>query len=173
MKIRTLILAPLLTLLGLNAQPLTGTTLGHYSKPGAPINMSYISNSVDKNKTTDVNITLSTTVTLGNMNVLLDFEEELIQESNSPKELNFELKPNQKKYSINLKVSSAKDGLYYIRLLTKIDKGMGSKMRAFAVPVQIGEEPKKTANIMIMKASNGENISISKAVETIITLPEK
>jgi len=173
MKITTLILAPLLTLIGLNAQPLTGTTIGHYSKPGAPIHMTYVSNSVDKNKTTDVNITLTTTVKFGKMNVLLNFEEDLNQASNSPKELNFELKPNQKKYLVNLKVSSSRDGLYYIRLLTKIDKGMGSKMRAFAVPVRIGEEPKQKTRAMIMKASNGENISISRAVETIKTVPEK
>lgn len=174
MKLTTLVLTPLLILIGLNAEPITGTTLGHYSKPGAPIDMSYLSNRVNKNEMSDINITLTTTVRTGNMNVLLNFEDELKQESNVPKEINFEITPNKKKYFINLKVSSSKDGLYYIRLLTKIDKGTGSKMRAFAVPVFIGEEPKrKSSSTIIMKASGGENISISKAVETIQVLKEK
>ena len=174
MKLTTLVLTPFLILVGLNAEPITGTTLGHYSKPGAPIDMSYTSNRVDKNEVTDINITLTTTVRTGNMNVLVNFEDDLKQESNVPKELNFEITPDKKKYFINLKVSSSKDGLYYIRLLTKIDKGSGSKMRAFAVPVFVGDEPKKkNSNTMIMKASNGENISVSKAVETIQVLEEK
>jgi hypothetical protein len=173
MKLTPLILTPFLILIGLNAQPVTGTTLGHYSKPGAPIDMSYISNHVNKNETTDINITLTTTVRTGNMNVLLNFENELKQESNIPKEINFKITPNKKKYFINLKISSSKDGLYYIRLLTKIDKGLGSKMRAFAVPIFIGEKPKRKNSTIIMKASSGENISISQAVETIEVLKEK
>jgi hypothetical protein len=173
MKLTPLVLTPLLILIGLNAEPITGTTLGHYSKPGAPIDMTYLSNRVNKNEMTDINITLTTTVHKGNMNVLLNFEDDLKQESNIPKEINFEITPNKKKYLINLKVSSSKDGLYYVRLLTKIDKGSGSKMRAFAVPVFVGEKPKRKNTVIIMKASSGENISISKAVETIQILKEK
>lgn len=64
-----------------------------------------------------------------------------------------------------MQVSAKEDGLYYIRLLTKIDKGVDSKLRAFAVPVQVGE--RKKAKHVMMKSHSGENISISKAVETI------
>jgi len=169
MKVKALLLTPLLTIIGLNAQPLTGTTLGHYSKPGAPINMTYISDPVNKNETTDVNITLTTTVRNGTMNVLVNLDKNLIEKSNVGKEISFEIIPNVKKYFINLKVSSTSDGLFYIRLLTKIDKGAGSKMRAFAVPVLIGKAPTKvkSLNLSRMKPDKNENISVSKAVETI------
>jgi len=169
MKVKTLLLTPLFILMGLNAQPLTGTTLGHYSKPGAPINMTYISDPVNKNETTDVNITLTTTVRSGTMNILLNLDPNLTEKSNIGKEVSFEITPNTKQYFINLKVSSASDGLFYIRLLSKIDKGAGSKMRAFAVPVLVGENPKKvkSINLSTMKPDNGEHLSISKAVETI------
>jgi len=168
MKLRRLILTPMLFIIGLNAQPVTGTTLGHYSKPGAPIDMKYIIDSVDKNKVADVNITLMPTVRTGIMNVLLRVDKELKQIHSVEKEMRFEIIPTKREYNINLKVSSSKDGLYYIRLLTKIEKGVGSKMRAFAVPVTIGKGKKSKINSqLIMKSHNGENISISRAVETI------
>jgi len=174
MKLKALLLTPLLILIGLNAESITGTTIGHYSKPGAPIDMTYhTSDSITKNETTDVNITLTTTVRSGTMNVLLNLDEHLTEKSNIGKELNLELTPNTKEYVINLKVSSSADGLFYIRLLTKIEKGEGSKMRAFAVPVFVGEIPKKSHTRTLMKPDTGENISISKAVETIRILNEK
>jgi len=176
MKLKTLILTPLLILIGVNAESLKGTTIGHYSKPGAPIDMTYISNPTDNNKSTkiyDVNITLTSTVRYGTMKVKLALDTKLTPLSAIEKELTFEISPEQKKYPINLKVSAKEDGLYYIRLLTKIDKGVGSKLRAFAVPVQVGEKKKINRNSVMMKSHSGENISISKAVETITILKEK
>jgi len=167
MKLRIL-LAPLLLIIGLNAQPITGTTIGHYSKPGAPIDMNFTTQSVDTNMTSDVNITLFPTVRSGTMSVLITFDKELTQLSSIEKELKFNITSDQRAYPINLQVSSLTDGLYYIRLLTKIDKGMGSKMRAFAVPIVIGKGKKRDINQnVMMKSHNGENISVSRAVETI------
>ncbi len=168
MKLKTLALTPILILMGLNAESLTGTTIGHYAKPGAPIDMSYISKSHDNNESSrvyDVNITLTTTVRQGTMSAKVNVDNRLTPISSIEKKLTFELSPKQKKYPINMQVSAKKDGLYYIRLLTKIDKGVGSKLRAFAVPIQVGE--RKKIEHVIMKSHSGENISISKAVETI------
>ena len=169
MKLKMLLLTPLLLLIGLNAQPVTRTTLGHYSKPGAPVDIKYItSDDVKKNETTDVNITLIPTVRSGTMSVLLTLDDKLSQRSSVEKNLTFNITSIQRKYPINLQVSSKEDGLYYIRLLIKIDKGLGSKMRAFAVPVTIGKGKKVTTrSTIMMKGNNGENISVSRAVETI------
>ena len=177
MKKTKLLLAPLLIVMGLNAKPSqeakaetsnikTGTTIGHYQKPGAPIDMTYNSTKVNTGEVSDINITLTTTANSGNMNVKLTFDKAIKNESNTDENLTFKVTPNQKNFTINIKASSEIDGLHYIRLLTKIDKGTASKLRAFAVPVYIGEiKPKSKSNIM--KANNGENISVSKAVETI------
>ncbi|RUM70651.1 MAG: hypothetical protein DSZ07_02055 [Sulfurovum sp.] len=170
MKLKTLVFTPLLVLMGLHADSMSGTTIGHYAKPGAPIDMTYLTKSTDNNKSSklyDVNITLTTTVRYGTMRVKLTFNDKLIPTSSIEKELAFEITPEQKKYPINLQVSAKEEGLYYIRLLTKIDKGRGSKLRAFAVPVQVGEKKRLNRNSVMMKSHSGERISISKAVETI------
>ena len=168
MKLRTLLITPLLLFIGLNAQPSSWNSLGHYSKPGAPIDMKYVTNGVDKNETADVNITLIPTVRSGIISVILTLDDKLTSLSPIEKELKFQIVAGQREYPIRLKVSSQEDGLYYIRLLTKIDKGRGSKMRAFAVPVTIGKGRKSNFNgNIMMKAHNGEHISVSRAVETI------
>ena len=174
MKKLTLLLAALLTTVGLQAQTSEtdniqrGTTIGHYSKPGAPIEMSYTSTKVDSNVTADINITLSTTVPSGTMSVVITLDDALTEENDVEKNLSFVIDSQQKTYPINLQISSMEDGLHYIRLLTQIDKAQGSKLRAFAVPVYIGENPQpKNKGIAIMKAKSGENLSVSKAVETI------
>jgi hypothetical protein len=176
MKLKTLIVTPLLILVGLHAEAMKGTTIGHYSKPGAPIDMTYLTNSTDdneSNKIYDVNITLTSTVRYGTMKVKLAFDDKLTPLSAIDEELTFEINPEQKKYPINLQVSAKEDGLYYIRLLTKIDKGVGSKLRAFAVPVQVGERKILNKDSLMMKSHSGENISISKAIETISVVKEK
>jgi len=162
--------------MGLNAESMKGTTVGHYAKPGAPIDMSYVSKSHgndEENRVYDVNITLSTTVHYGTMSAKINVDDKLTPLSTVEKEMHFELNPEKKKYHIDMQVSAKEDGLYYIRLLTKIDKGVGSKLRAFAVPVQVGEKKRLDVNTMIMKSHSGENISISKAVETIIQVETK
>ena len=184
MKKTKLLLAPLLIVMGLNAKPTettqvqktdietsnvkTGTTIGHYQKPGAPIDMTYKSTTVNAGEPSDINISLSTTVKSGSMSVTITLDDELKEEDSVSKEITFELSPEQKSYPINLRVSAEKDGLYYIRLLTKIDKIQSSKLRAFAVPVYVGANPQpKSKGLHIMKAKSGENLSVSKAVETI------
>ena len=184
MKKTKLLLAPLLIVMGLHAKPTetieakstdmketnmkTGTTIGHYQKPGAPIDMTYKSTTVNASEVSDVNITLTTSVQTGSMSVTVTLDDALKQEESIEQNLTFNITPDQKSYPINLQVSSEKDGLYYIRLLTKIDKTTGSKLRAFAVPVYVGENPQpKSKGLNIMKAASGENLSVSQAVETI------
>jgi len=179
MKKTKLLLAPLLILVGLHAKPVdavvetpsnvkTGTTIGHYAKPGAPIDMTYTSTTVKTDETSDINITLTSNVNYGTMNVELTFDDKLVQVSKIAKSLTFQVTPKQRTYTISLKAKSVEEGLFYIRLLTKIDKGAGSQLRSFAVPVYIGDNPKpRTKSTQVQKRTGGENLSISKAVETI------
>jgi len=178
MKRTKLLLAPLLILVGLHANPTeetnvensnikSGTTLGHYQKPGAPIDMSYNSTKVNAGEVSDINITLTTSATSGTMHVSITFDDAIQNVSNTEENLTFEITPEQRTFPINIQASSAEDGLHYIRLLTKVDKGTDSKLRAFAVPMYVGEPKPKAKSINVMKAMSGENISVSKAVETI------
>jgi len=151
-----------------NNRTVKGTTVGHYQKPGAPIDIIYSSTRVKLNEVSDVNISLVTPVKSGEMEVNIDIDKNLKVEGESYDKVTFSLDPNETEYNINLKVSSSKDGLYYIRLLTKMNSGNSAKMRAFAVPIYVGDgKLKRKTNQLIMKALGGENISISKAEESV------
>lgn len=173
MKKLTLLLIPLLFVLGLNAKDISSnSTLHQYSKPGAPIDMSYKSQKVDINETSDVNITLTSAINKGNVFVVIRLDKNLSSLKEFDNNISFKILPNQQEFIINLQVKSEYQGLHYIRLLTKVNKGFGIKLRSFAVPVYIGEKagvPNNNANVNShMKAlGSGENISISKAIETI------
>jgi hypothetical protein len=145
-----------------------GTTIGHYQKPGAPVDITYHSTRVALDEIADINISLITTLHSGEMEVKINLDDNLEQIGEAYDSVSFTLSPNQKSYDINLKVKSSKDGLYYVRLLAKVDTIGGAKMRALAVPVYVGDgKLKKKSNQKIMKSLSGENISISKAEETI------
>ena len=158
-----------------NRTIIEGTTVGKYSKPGAPIDMTYKTTKVDTNETADVNITLTTTVQSGKVLISMNLDNKLTLVNNVDTNQSFEITPNSKSFNINMKVRSEYDGLYYIRLLCKVDKGQHPKLRSFAVPIMVGENPKlKTkAGVSFLKAKSGENISVSKAVETIEVINEK
>jgi hypothetical protein len=152
----------------INNKIVKGTTIGHYQKPGAPIDIIYSSTRVALNEISDVNISLVTSVKSGDMEVDIDVDKNLKVEGESYSKITFSLDPNEKDYNFNLKVSGSKDGLYYIRLLTKIANGNGAKMRAFAVPIYVGNGKLKSKSTqLIMKALGGEHLSISKAQESV------
>jgi len=177
MKTITLIFIPLLLTLGLNAKEISSnSTQRQYSKPGAPIDMRYTSQKVDINETCDVNITLTTAIRSGTVSAFITLDKELTSLTKFNENLTYEIMPEQQDYVINLQVKSAQQGLYYIRLLTKVDKGYGVKLRSFAVPIYVGEKAgitKKSLNFSMKALGSGENISISQAVETIEIVKEK
>jgi len=141
----------------------------NYSKPGAPIDIKFNIVKTDINITSDVNITLSTTVNSGDLNVQTSLDKHLISSNKIEKNLNFKIEKERKKFFINFKVKSQKQGLFYIRLLTHIDTGHSLKLRSFAIPIYVGKKSKSLVrtNVQMKALANGENISISKAVETI------
>ena len=171
MKAITLILTPLLFVLGLNATDISSnSTAQQYSKPGADIDMKYTSQKVDVNEISDVNITLTTAITKGLISVIITLDKQLETINEFDDNLTFEIIPNQQNFLIELQVKSKHQGLYYIRLLTKVDKGYGIKLRSFAVPIYVGQVEgikKRSLDAQMKAIGSGENISISKAVETI------
>jgi hypothetical protein len=141
-----------------------GTSIGEYSKPGAPVEIRYTSEHVEVGEVSKVNIVLLSSATTGTMKVKVKLDKQLNEISNIEKQLSFDLDTNSKEYPIHLDVSADEDGLYYIKLHVVI-KGKG--MRAFAVPVYFGEGQLKTQKAAVEKTQTGENISVSAAEETI------
>ncbi len=157
-----------------NKTIIEGTTVGKYAKPGAPIDMTYKTTKVDTNQTADVNITLTTTVQSGKVVVNMNIDDNLTLVDSIDENQSFDISPDNKSFNINMKVRSEHDGLYYIRMLTKVETGQHPKLRSFAVPVMVGENPKPiTRGVTFLKAKSRENISVSKAVETIEVIKEK
>lgn len=141
-----------------------GTSVGQYSKPGAPVDITYTTEHVDVGGISEVNIILSSAVESGTMNVVVNVDKNLNQLTDIAKNISFDMGAGEKEYPLNLSVSADKDGLYYVKLLVSI-KGRG--VRAFAVPVYVGDEKQyEKRNKPIKKTANGENISVSQAVET-------
>ena len=142
-----------------------GTTIGQYSKPGAPVDITYTTEHVDIGGISEVHIVLSSAVESGTMKVAVKVDKNLNQVTNIAKNISFDMGAGAIKYPLDLSVSADKDGLYYVKLLVSI-KGRG--MRAFAVPVYVGDEKQyEKRNKPIKKTANGENISVSQALETI------
>jgi hypothetical protein len=151
------------------------STIGHYQKPGAPVDITYATKKVDVNEIADVNVTFTTSLKSGDMDIDISFDKDLKPIEESFNKVVFQISPDQKEYKLNFKVTSSKEGLFYIRFLVKVKNGIqnSANMRAFAVPVYIGSgRLNKRSNQKIMRALSGENISVSKAIETIEPLNE-
>ena len=143
---------------------LQGTTIGSYAKPGAPVDISYTSEHVDTGDTSEIKIVLSTSVQTGTMKALVNVDKALEEISYLEKEIVFNLETNKKEYPINLNVLGRSEGSYYIRILVEI-KGRG--MRAFAVPVHIGNPKANIQSKPSIKSANGSKLNVSNALETI------
>jgi len=176
MKTIILIVSSILLTLTMNAKELSSnSTMHHYAKPGAPIDMSYTSQKVDINETSDVNITLTTSVKQGSISTIINLDDNLISLKEIDNNSTFSVTPEQQIFLINLQVKAKREGLYYIKLLTKVDKGYGAKLRSFAVPIYVGKNAgiKKHHNNTQMKLlGSRENVSVSKAVESIQVVNE-
>jgi len=176
MRTITLIISLLLLTLNIHAKELSSnSTMNHYAKPGAPIDMSYTSQKVDVNETSDVNITLTTSIKQGSISTSMSLDENLSLLKAVDTNNTFSVTPEEQTFIINLQVKAEQEGLYYIKLLTKVDKGYGVQLRSFAVPIYVGKNAgiKKHHNNEQMKLMGaGENISVAKAVETIQVVNE-
>ncbi len=142
-----------------------GTSVGEYAKPGAPVEISYTSENISIGDVSKVDIVLTSSAKTGTMKVKLKVDKGLNEITNVDKHLSFDLDKGETEYPMYLEVSADEDGLYYIRVMVTI-KGKG--MRAFAVPVYVGEGTLRKNKANIEKTKSGENISVFSAEETII-----
>lgn len=172
-----LIATSLLFTLNLSAKEISSSsTLNHYAKPGAAIEMKQTSEKVDVNEFSDVNITLTTNIPSGSLLVEVSLDDKLIPLKGLDKNLSFKINQRNEDFLIHLKVKSNEVGLYYIRLLTKLNAGHGEKLRSFAIPIYVGsvkEITKQKANVQMKAVGYQENISVSKAIETFSVTSEK
>ena len=173
-KMKILLLASLL--IGVSAIAMTskvekpigiksGTSIGEYKKPGAPVDITYTTEHVEAGDVSEVKIVLTSTVESGTMDVLVNVDKNLNQLTNIANSVSFDMGVGQKEYPLDLSVSADQDGLYYVKLIVSIkDRGV----RTFAVPVYVGDEKSyKKSSKSIKKTANGQNISVSPATETI------
>ena len=164
-------------LLTLNAKEInSSSTVNHYAKPGAAIEMRQTSEKVKVNEFSDVNITLTTSIPNGSLLVEVTLDEKLIPLKGLEKNLSFKINSRNEDFLIHLKVKAKEVGLYYIRLLTKLNSGHGEKLRSFAIPIYVGsvkEIAKQKANVQMKAVGYQENISVSKAIETFSVTNEK
>ena len=140
-----------------------GTSIGKYAKPGAPVDIVYTSEHMDVGDISKIDIDLQTYLKKGVMKVSISMDDALKETTNIGNDISFTLTPSTKSIPIHMKVIASEEGRYYVRLLVSI-KGKG--MRSFAVPVYVGKGT-VTNKKPIQKTKNGENISVSRAIETI------
>ena len=139
------------------------TTVGHYMKPGLAVDITYSSQKVDIGELSDINITLDTLLKDGMLKVKITLDKDLSGLDSS--HLEFPLSETAKSFSVNLQLSSPTDGIHYINIFAEIE---GNGMRAFAIPVYVGDTTKKSFfSKTTEKTSTGVNISVSNAEETI------
>lgn len=154
-----------------NNKTAKGTTIGKYQKPSAPIDITYRTTKVKLNEPSDINISFTTSLKSGEMEVNINIDKDLKTIGEVNNKIIYSINPNQKEYNLNFQVSSSKNGLYYIRLLMKINDMNRIKTKAFAIPIYIGNgKLQKKGYQLVMKSVNGRNLSISEAEETVEVL---
>ena len=141
------------------------STIGKYLKPGAAVDISYTTKRVATDEVSNIDITLSSGLTKGDVSVKVNLDDNLIEESSLEKELTYQLNERNNDYKINLDVLSEEEGLFYIRLLVTID---GTRSRSFAIPVYVGENIQNKQSLKpVITNSNGDRLSVSIAKESI------
>jgi hypothetical protein len=174
-------LMPIISLLLLNHLLLAQegkiySSQNYYAKPGAPINIRYSEIRIDMNETADVNITLTTSIDKGTVYVNTLLDKNLETNTQLDTNASFKIQPNQQDFVMNFQVKAKKEGLFYIRLLTKVESQTSKKLRTFAIPIFVGEQKKpvpKSLNSSFKALGTSENISVSQAKETIEVIKER
>ena len=136
----------------------------HCIKPGAAVDIVYNTVRIHAGEVSDVNITLTLTDGSKSMDVVLAPDKRLRVDESFENSFHFSRSEKNKSFDINFSLFAEADGLYYIRVFVETDNG---KKRAFAVPVNVGDTKSISSQKPLQKTSKGENISVSKALETI------
>jgi hypothetical protein len=140
-----------------------GTTVGKYAKNGLAVDLSYSTQDVDVGENSEVNLTLTTSLTTGELKVkLLSLDKDL--DGIDTELLTFHPSSESQSFPIQLKLSSASEGKHYLDVHVSMENQGG---RVFVVPVTVGTVVKKPMSSNVQKTSTNELLSISKGVEVI------
>jgi len=142
-----------------------GTSIGKYAKPGAPVNITYTTEYVDVGEISNVDITLTTGVSSGMMDVEVYLDKKLHAHSEVAALHHIPLKSKNGGYVLSpIQVSAEEDGIYYVRIMVHFkDKGF----RAFAVPIYVGNTEDKKRKKSQTKTKSANNITILPGKESI------
>lgn len=143
---------------------LEGKSMSLKCKPSIDAEISYKSEHVAVGEVSDVNISISTMLKSGILKVkLTDLEDSL--EGLDTKNLAFTLSSTKENnFSINLKVSSAVEGIHYVNVVLSVE-GEGS--RVVAIPVNIGDISNTLQQKAVKTTDKGVVMTISNAQEEI------
>lgn len=147
-------------------QVLEGSTLQSiHQKRGLAVDIEYQSEHVGINQVSEVNITVMTQLTKGILNVELSSANDTL-EGIKGSHYKFALLEiaQENNFPINLEVKSEKEGIHYINLKVTLE---GDETRLFSVPVNIGKVDTVLQKKPLAFRTNGDSMTVSKAVEEI------
>ena len=135
------------------------------AKPDGFLEMSYSSDSVERDEISNISISFKSHLKDGMLNLTITKDSELEIVDMSDKR-DFKISDG-KNYTINLKVRSKLDGIFYVKLLAKVSNEQIGKSRysSFVVPVDIGDVTDKSKTIRRLDIK--ENLIIFKAKESV------
>jgi hypothetical protein len=134
-----------------------------HGKPGLAVEMNYKVEEVQLDELSHVEVSLVTGLSEGTLTVdvsTLDGELRGIEKNH----YEFELSKDIKTFPLEFDLSSSMNGIHYVSLLLSVE---GEGKRSFAIPVQVGKKVLKMTQKEVYKTKDGEELSISKAIETI------
>jgi len=142
---------------------ISGDSRTMISKSNLPVNVRYTTEQVDVNETSNVDVSISTTLSKGTLKVKInDLENDL--EGLDDAELLFELSEDSNSFPLNFQVSSEVAGIHYISFIFSVE---GKGVKALSIPINIGKEIVQQKVQKAIKNSNGVPLSISHAEEVI------
>lgn len=174
--IKTLVIATLLTNIGAMAMTskvkdenkvvynvLEGDTKNVHGKPGLSVDVQYKSEHVDIGVSSNINITITTALSVGVLNVNVRALKENTTDLNE-ENLEFKLVKGANIFPIDFQVSSEINGIHYINLTMSVE-GQGS--RVITVPLHVGTISSKLNNKAVKRTDKGVAISVGVAQEEI------
>ncbi len=142
---------------------LEGSSSQANGKPGLAAEVNYKSEHVDVGVSSDVNITITTGLSKGILNVnLRPLEKTTIDVAE--KDFKFTLSKGGNSFPIHLQVSSQINGIHYINLTLSVE---GQGLRVVSVPVNVGKVSEKMNNNKAVEKTENGAISVSLAEEEI------
>ncbi|WP_456433854.1 hypothetical protein [Nitratifractor sp.] len=148
---------------GTMAHWIKGSTVKHYQKPGAPVDITYQTEAVDPGEVSHIDITLHSSVHNGSMHVKIVPDDQLSPVGKFTSKVEIPL-DGSGRYPIRFALTSNVEGTHHVRVF--IDMGKRG-FRAYSIPVRFGKGGVKLKKMPLHKTSDGKKVIIFHAKETI------